>query len=269
MPLLNDREVRALKPKDKPYRVADERGLYIEVVPNGSKYWRLKYRFAKKEKRLAIGVYPEVTLAGARRRRDDARMLLRNGIDPGIHKKVAKASAHEATVNGFEVIGQEWFSKYSPQWTESHASKVITRLKQDVFPWVGQSRIDQIEAPELLTVLRRVEARGAVETAHRELQYCSRIFRFAIATGRAKRNPAADLKDALTPVGPDKHHASITEPKAIGTLLRVMDGYSGTFVVKCALRLAPLVFVRPIELRKAEWSEFDLEAAGRTQHVEP
>jgi len=275
---LTDRAIRNAKPRAKFYRVADEKGMYLEVTPKGSKYWRLKYRFAGKEKRLALGVYPDVSLAAARKRRDEAREQLAHGIDPAAHRKARKAVTAVGAANSFEVVAREWFAKYAPTWAPGHADKIIRRLEKDIFPWIGGRPIAEVTAPELLAVLRRIESRGAIETAHRAQQNCGQVFRYAIATGRAERDPSADLRGALTPVK-EKHHASITDPKAIGELLRVIEGYQGSLVTKCALRLAPLVFVRPGELRKAEWSEFNLDDAEwriraqrmkmREQHIVP
>jgi integrase len=246
--------MRNAKAKDKPYKLADEKGLYALVKPAG-KYWRLDYRFEGKRKTLALGVYPDVSLKKAREKRDEARKLLAQGIDSGAERKATKT----AQVETFEAIARQWFAKFAPSWVDSHSEKIIRRLERDIFPWIGSRPIREINAPELLTVLRRIEGRGALDTAHRAHQNCGQVFRYAVATGRAERNPAADLRGVLPPVN-QEHHASITDPKAIGALLRAIDSYNGTFATQCALRLAPLVFVRPGELRGAEWSEFDLEA---------
>lgn len=244
----------------KPYKMGDAGGLYLEVAPAGGKWWRLKYRYDGKEKRLSLGVYPDVSLKDARQRRDDARKLLADGVDPGENRKAAKAAKAERATNSFEVIAREWFAKNSASWVSNHGDRIIRRLERDIFPWIGGKPIAEITAPQLLAVLRRIEERGAVETAHRAHQNCGQIFRYAIATGRTERDPSPDLKGALPPVK-QTHHAAITEPKAIAELLRAMGGYQGHFVTKCALRLAPLFFVRPSELRKAEWVEFDLDKA--------
>lgn len=240
----------------KPYRISDERGLYLEISPSGGKYWRFKYRINGKEKRLSLGVYPDVSLKLARERRDNSRRQVADGIDPSALRKAEKIT--QAGLESFEVVAREWHSRHKINWSESHASRTLTRLEKDVFPWLGSKNIADIKPPELLQVLRRVEARGALETAHRIHQVCGQVFRYAVATGRAERDSAADLKGALPPAKP-KHHASIVDPKIIGELLRAIDSYSGSFTTVCALKLAPLVFVRPGELRKAEWSEFDLE----------
>ncbi len=257
---LTDTAIKRTRPGTKTTKLFDGGGLYLEVAPSGGKWWRLKYRFGGKEKRLSLGVYPDVGLKLARDRRDDARKLLANDVDPGEHRKATKAAEGESAANGFEVLAREWFAKFKPNWVASHADKIISRLERDLFPWIGSRPISELKAPELLTCLRRVEARGALETAHRILQNCGQVFRYAIATGRAERNPADDLRGALPPVK-EKHLASMTDPKAVASLLRACDGYEGSFVTLCALRLAPLVFVRPGELRKAEWTEIDLDKA--------
>lgn len=265
---LTDTAVRNAKPgvtpagktTDKPYKLGDAGGLYLEVTPSGGKWWRLKYRYGGKEKRLSLGVYPDVSLKDARQRRDDARKLLANDVDPAENRKATKAAKVERAGNSFEVIAREWYAKNSPNWAENHGKRILQRLERDLFPWIGGRPIAEITAPELLAALRRIEARGAVETAHRAHQNCGQVFRYAIATGRAERDPSPDLKGALPPMK-QTHLAAITDPKAIGALLRAIDDYQGQFVTKCALRLAPLVFVRPGELRKAEWAEFDLDKA--------
>lgn len=260
MPLTNTAILNA-KPKEKPYKLADGSGMYLEISPNGGKWWRLKYRFEGKEKRLSLGIYPDVGLKDARERRDAARKQLASGIDPSAVRKATKASKAGLNANTFEAVAREWFIKHSANWAKSHADKVIARLQNDVFPWLGRRPIAEITPPELLAVLRRIEGRGAVDTAHRVHQNCSHVFRYAIATGRAIHNPAPDLKGAL-PRAIQSHFAAMTDPKAIGGLLRAIDTYQGELVTKCALRLAPLVFVRPGELRTAEWSEIDLENAA-------
>ncbi len=252
--------IRNAKPRDKAYKLTDEKGLYVFIKPNGSKAWRLKYRFLGKEKTLSIGLYPEVTLAEAREARDNARKKLANQIDPGLAKQISKRNAREAAENSFETIAREWYVKFSTKWSPSHGERILKRLEKDIFPWIGQVPISEITAPELLAALRRMESRGAVETAHRAHQNCGQIFRYAIATGRAERDTSNDLKGAIPPAK-KKHHASITNPNGIGELLRAIDGYQGQTITKCALRLAPLVFVRPGELRHAEWSEFNLTNA--------
>ena len=182
------------------------------------------------------------------------------GIDPSEHRKAQKVAKEQGSANSFEAVAREWFSKHAPNWATSHASRVLSRLERDVFPWLGSHAASTITAPKLLTVVRRIEQRGALESAHRTLQICGQVFRYAVATGRAQRDPSGDLRGALPPFK-TKHFAALTEPKQVGPLLRVLDGYRGTLIVRCALRFAPLVFVRPGELRQAQWSDIDLEAA--------
>jgi len=257
---LSDTQVSKAKSKEKQYKMADGGGLYLLVTPTGGKLWRLKYRFANKEKMLSFGIYPALSLADARHRRDDAKKLIANGIDPGETKKAQKASQGEQDSNTFEVIAREWHSRFAHTWVATHAQHKLERLEKTVFPWLGKRPIMEITAPEVLAVLRRLEARKILDTAHRVRFECGQIFRYAIATGRAERDPSADLKGALPPVK-NGHHAALTDPKAVTPLLLAIDGFVGSFVVKCALQLAPILFVRPGELRAAEWSEIDLDAA--------
>jgi integrase len=257
---LSDAAIRKIKPAAKTQRLFDGQGMYLEVSPQGGKYWRLKYRILGREKRLALGKYPDVSLALAREKRDAARRQLAAGIDPGEHRKVTRLASVERASNSFEVIALEWVSKRSKAWGESHRTKTVAWLESDLFPWLGARPIGEITAKELLATIKRVESRGAVDKAHRLLQHCGQIFRYAVAAGVAERNPAADLREALA-TAQTKHRAAITEPKAIGGLMRAIDAYEGGLVVRCALRLAPLVFVRPGELRTAEWAEIDLDAA--------
>lgn len=256
--MLTDPKCKNAKSQDKPYKLSDEKGMYLEIMPNGSKYWRMKYRFGGKEKRLALGVYPEIGLKEARAKRDDARKLLSDGVDPGENRKAMKA-AQVADGETFEVVAREWYAKNAPSWADNHGNRVIRRLERDIFPWLGNAPIRNIDAPKLLGALRRIEERGAVETAHRALQNCGQVFRYAIATGRADRDLSADLKGALPPVK-GGHFAAVTDPKQVAELLRAIDSYQGTFTVQCALKLAPLFFVRPGELRQAEWKDFDLDS---------
>jgi integrase len=258
-PLLTDIKVKSAKVKDKQYKLTDGLGLYLLVTPQGGKLWRFKYRFNNKEKVRAFGTYPEITLADAREKWDAARKQVANDIDPGEVYKAQKKAELAVTENGFEVVAREWHEKFKQRWTKVHADTTIRRIERDVFPWLGERPIGEIKAPELLTVLRRIESRGAQETAHRVKTICGQIFRYALATGRAERDPAVDLKGALPPA-PKTHLAALTDPKDVAALLRAIDGYQGSFVVKCALQLASMFFVRPGELRHSEWSEFDLDA---------
>ncbi|MET3243730.1 integrase [Burkholderia sp. OAS925] len=273
---LTDLEVRRAPAKEKTYRISDGRGMYLEISPAGGKYWRLKYRFNDREKRLALGVYPDVTLAHARRKRDEARAMLADGIDPGQAKKDKKRLARLSAANTFEAVALEWFERQASAWAPSHSEKIMGRLKKDVLPWLGPRPIAEITAPEVLEVLRRAERRGANDTAHRIHQNCGQIFRYAIATGRALRDVSADLRGALRP-NRHTHFASITDPTKVAEMLRAFDSFSGTFVVRAALQLAPLLFVRPGELRQAEWAHIDLErrewrytvSKTKTEHLVP
>jgi integrase len=273
---LSDTAIRTAKPTDKPYKLTDEKGLFLLVTANGSKYWRLKYRFNGKEKLLSFGTYPDIGLKDARERRETARKLLANGIDPGENKKVQKAAKLERAENSFEVIAREWFAKYRDTWAPSHSEKIITRLANDVFPWIGGKPVAEITAPVVLEVLRRIEKRGTLDTAHRAKGNISQVMRYAIATGKAERDPCPDLRGALPPAR-ESNFASITDPVKVAELLRAMDAFSGTFVVKSALLLSPMLFVRPGELRRAEWKDFDLDKAEwcyfvsktKTEHVVP
>lgn len=255
---LNDSAIKAAQPADKPKKLFDEKGLFLLVNPNGAKLWRIKYRFASKDQLLGLGSYPEVSLKQAREGRQKIREQVAAGINPSAARKSAKAAL--AGEGSFEALAREWYQQFSPGWTAEHAGRVWRRLEADLLPWLGKRPVKDLEAPELLACLRRIQARGALETAHRALQTLSHVFRYAVATGRALRDPAADLRGALPPVRV-QHFATVTEPKTIGALLRDLDGYEGQFVTRCALRLAPMLFVRPGELRQAEWAEFDLDAA--------
>ncbi len=256
---LTDTKVRTIKPAEKPKKLFDGGGLFLLVTPTGGKLWRLKYRFGGIEKLLALGAYPQTSLADARQKRDDARALMLNGVDPRDIKKAQKAAGAQENET-FEVIAREWHTKFSASWAASHSNKIIRRFELYVFPWLGDRQIKSITAPDLLTVLRRIEAKGTLDTAHRTKQNCGQVFRYAVATGRAERDPSADLRGAIPPAS-GKHMATITDPKEIAGLLRSIDDYRGSIVTRCALQLAPLFFVRPGELRHAEWSEFNLDAA--------
>ncbi len=255
---LTDTAIRSAKPSDKPTRMFDGGGLYLEISPAGGKLWRLKYRFGGKEKRLALGAYPEISLKDARERREDARKLLANDVDPSDAKKAQKAAKNERAANSFEVIAREWFEKNRSSWATSHGQKIIRRLEKDVFPWLGGRPVAEITATDVLAVLRRIEGRGTLDTAHRAAGNCSQVFRYAIATGRAERDPIPDLRGALPPAK-GNNFAAITDPARVGELLRAIDAFKGTFVVQCALRLAPMFFVRPGELRQAQWKDFDFD----------
>lgn len=273
---LTDTAIRQAKPGDKARKLPDEKSLYLLIKPTGGKLWRMDYRFGGKRKTLSLGAYPDVTLSMARTLRDDARRLLAGEIDPGEHRKVQQAAKAERDANSFETIAREWYAKMAPTWVPSHGEKIIRRLERDIFPWLGEKPIVDITAPDLLATIRRIESRGRLETAHRALQNCGQVFRYAIATGRAQRDPAGDLRGALPPVR-ENHFAAITDPQEVGALLRAIDGFTGTVIVKSALKLAPLLFTRPGELRKAQWADMDLEAGEwryfvtktRSEHLVP
>jgi integrase len=249
-------KVSKAKPQDKPVMLFDGGDLYLLVTPSGGKLWRFKYRYDGKSKTIAFGTYPEISLLDARKRRDDARKLLANGVAVRKAQKQAKIEDTET----FEVIAREWHEKFKSKWTEGHAQKYIRRLELDLFPWLGARPIKDITAPELLAALRRTESRGAIDAAHRLRGLCNMIFRYAVSTGRAQHNLAQDLIGSLSPVK-KRHLAAITEPKEVAKLLQAIDNYHGSFIVRCALRLSPLVFTRPGELRHMEWSELDFEKA--------
>jgi integrase len=256
---LTDAKARNAKPKKNQFKLFDTDGLFLLVSPAGGKWWRFKYRLGGKEKLISLGTYPEVSLAQARARRDEARKQVADGIDPSQARKALKAAKvqNEST---FEVVAREWHSKFTLTWTPGHAITIKSRLEYNVFPWIGGRPINEIKAPELLMVLRRIESRGALETAHRVRTICGQVFRYAVATGRAERDPAADLRGALPQVK-SKHLSAVTKPEEVAGLLRAIDGYQGSFVTKCALRLAPYLFVRPGELRQMEWAQVNLETA--------
>ena len=273
---LTELQIRSAKVADKPYRCSDGRGLYLLIQPNGAKWWRWDYRRPARAGRntLSLGVHPEVSLKLARERCADARKLLASGIDPA----AKRLGEREAPCDSFEAVAREWFSKHVTRWAKSHSSKIISRLENDIFPWLGSRPIQTISAPDVLICLRRIESRGAIDTVHRAHQNCGQVFRYAVATGRAERDPSADLRGAFAPAL-HVHYPSITDPSRIGELLRAIDAYQGSVVVRLALRLAPLVFVRPGELRAAEWSEINLQACewripagrmkSRVQHIVP
>jgi integrase len=255
MPLLSDTAIKSLKPREKAYKKGDQKGMFLLIQPNGNKYFRLKYYFAGKEKLLALGVYPETSLKQAREKRDIARKQIADGIDPSEHRKATKAARVQDVENSFEVIAREWGSKQVENWDDK-SNRNKRMLEKNIFPWLGHRPITDILPIEILTCLRRIEERGAIETAHRTLQICGQVFRYAVATARIDRDITADLRGALqTTKG--GHFASITDPKELAPLLRAIDNYSGTFTVKAALQLAPLVFVRPSELSKMQWGEID------------
>ena len=257
---LTDRSILALKTTGKIHKHFDGGGLHIHVSPTGGKLWRLAYRFNGKVKLLSFGAYPAVSLKMARDRRDEAKSLLAQDIDPGEHKKDLKKLSVALTENTFEAVGREWHAKTCGLWEEKRTKAVLSHLEKNLFPFIGKMPIATIKAPDLLAVAKRIEDRGALYYSHAVMQTCGRVFRYAIATGKAEHDITADLRGALKP-HKAKHFASITDPRQVGQLLRAIDGYQGDFVTACALKLAPLVFVRPSELRCAVWTEFDLPNA--------
>ena len=254
--MLNDTKVRSAKSREKAFKLSDERGLFLLVTPTGSRLWRLKYRLNGREKLISLGAYPDVTLKRAREKRDAARRLIADGIDPSVQRKAERA----ALAQSFEGVAKEWLELQTKSLAPETISILTARLDSGLYPYIGGRPIAAITAQELLVALRRIEARGRHETAHRVRALAGRVFRYAVATGRAHHDVAADLKGALAPVK-SKHFASVTDPARVGELMRAIHGYSGHPVTALALKLAPLVFVRPGELRAAEWPEFDLENA--------
>jgi len=265
MPILTDTVVRAKTHKDKsgnirekPYKLADGGGMYL-LVNQAGRYWRFDYRYIAKRRTLALGTYPDITLAQARERHLEARRLLANGVDPGEAKRTAKEGKKAAAANSLEAIAREWFAKQATNWATSHADKVIARLENDLFPWLGARPIADITAPELLRCLTRIEQRGAIETAHRALQNFGQVARYAIQTGRAERDISSDLKGALTPWR-RMQYAHVVEPGKLATQLRKIHDCTGTFPVMCALRLVPMLFARTGELRHMRWADINLDA---------
>lgn len=271
--LLPDTSIKTAKPKDKPYSLRDGAGLWLIVEPTGKKWWKLKTVFVKKENSFSLGEYPTVTLSSARKKRDDIRKQIAAGIDPSVSRKTEKAKA--SGDGSFELVAREWHNKFKSQWSDDHAKTIMTRLERDVFPYIGIRPIEEINSPEMLAVLIRVESRSP-ELAKRVKIACGQVYRYAIATGKATLNPVDSLRGALPPVR-SKHMAAPTDPKQAAPLLRMIAEYDGSFIVACALKLAPLVFVRPGELRQAEWADIDLDKAEwrflvtktKTEHLVP
>ena len=258
--MLTNKDIQNAKPRDKLYRVFDGHGLYLEINPNGSKYWRLKFRVGGKEKRLALGVYPEVTLAEARDKRADARKLLASGVDPSSAKTERKYLTAQNTANTFESVAREWHAHNLEKWTPNYAADILHRLEMDIFGVIGKRPIVDISPLLMLETLKKIEKRGAHEMSRRAMQYCGQIFRYAIVTGRAERNPTADLKGALKPV---KHgHFSALEAKDLPEFLHALEGNEARLFIqtRLAIRLMMLTFVRTGELIKSKWDEFNLDS---------
>lgn len=264
-PPLTDAKCRNAKPnppsKKKPKRIWDGGSLYLEVQPNGAKYWRWKFRFAGKEDRMAFGVYPTVTLKQAREARDEARRILKSGIDPKAHQKAQRAAQAVAAANTFEALAREWLeSVHEKKVVAEHATRNLRRLERLAFPWLGHRPAHEITPAEVLDVLRRIQNTGHVETAHRVKTLVGQILRYGIASGRTTRDVTADLRDALPPAEV-KHHAAVTEPEQIAGLMDAIEGYAGQPETRIAMKLLALVFVRPGELRLARWTAFRLDDA--------
>jgi integrase len=272
---LTERKIRTARAAARPLKLVDGRGLFLLVQPSGSKYWRLAYRHGGKQKTAALGVFPDVTLAKARERRDEARRLLADNVDPSEYKKAQREMAERAARDTFEAVATEWLAQHESTWAPSHSSKVRRRLERDVYPYIGSRPIASITSPEVLQVLRRIEQRSP-ETAKRARENCGQVFRYAVSTGYATADPTAALKDALAPVTRE-HFAALLNPADIGAFLRSVDAFKGTAIVATALRIAPHLFVRPGELRKMRWSEIDWDkrewryVMGKTgkEHIVP
>ncbi|WP_237055362.1 tyrosine-type recombinase/integrase [Microbulbifer sediminum] len=256
---LSDTKLRALKPRDRKYIEADEKGLAVEVTPTGAKRWVFRFRLHGKRPEMALGLYPDVTLKRARELRDEARRHVAEGVDPRDVRRAHKESALEANRNSFAAVSQEWFAARMAHLSKSSRDRANLALDRDLIPYLGKRPIAEIAPPEVLRCLRQIESRGTLETAHRVKRVASQVFRFAVATGKADRDPTTDLTGALTPTK-KKHLAAITDPVGVGRLMVAIDGYQGTPVVRAALKLSPLLFCRPGELRKLEWSEINWEA---------
>ena len=256
---LTDTAIRNAKPKDKDYKLANEAGMYVLIKKTGNIYFRFDYRFAGKRKTFALGVYPETTLKEARAKRNEARKLLNEGIDPSEVRKAKRHNIYSDTNNSFEAIAQEWFKLNKPKWEEETANTKWRRLERNVFPYLGNRPIKNITTQELLSVIRIMESRDSKVLAHKVKNIVENVFAFAISTSRAEINIALQLKGALAPIV-SKNMATITDPKEIGALLRSIDNYNtGYDVTKYALKLTPLMLLRPGELRQAEWSEIDFD----------
>jgi integrase len=255
---LTDAAVRRAKPGAHAIRLFDGGGMYLEVAPSGGKWWRHKFRYGGKEKLLSLGIYPQISLSEARKRRQAARELLAKGIDPSAVRKAEKAAPANLIADSFEVVAREFLAVKIEEWSGPHSTRWLQRLEHDVFPWLGAQSLASITAPMLLQVLRRVEARGVRETVHSIQQSCGQVFRYGVSTGRCERNPATDLRGALRPVLV-KHMAAVTEPKELGDLLRAIDEYQGSPVTRAALQISALVFQRPGNIRAMKWTDVELE----------
>jgi integrase len=283
--------IKAVKPGDTRGRLTDGAGLYLRLfVKGGSHGWRFDYSLNGRRNSLSLGTYPSTGLSLARKKADEARKLVSAGVDPSAARKIAReqavqqreterrAAAGLPPPDSFEAVAREWYQKNVSGWAPSHSLKIIRRLEQDVFPWIGSKPVASIRPMELLSLLKRVEHRGAIETTHRVQQNCGEVFRYAVATGRAESDPSRDLRGALTPWKPE-HYATLTDARDVSRLLRDIEAYEGGLLTKCAMKLSPMLFVRPGELRQADWSKINLDAAerripaakmkGRVLHIVP
>lgn len=253
--MLTDARLRQARPGEKPYKLTDERGLYLHVMPSGSRLWRFQYRFQGRRKLLAFGRYPEVSLSEARQRRDEARRLLAQGIDPGVKRKAEKQARQET----FGAVALEWFGRMSGSWAESHAKKTESRLFRWLLPYLKDTHIRQVTAPMILQCARRAEEAGRLETAHRVIQLAGQVIRYAMATGLAESDPTPSLRGALTK-SPERHYPAPVDPEALAEVLRAIWSYEGSPVVKAALQILALTFQRPGEVRHMRWDQVELEA---------
>lgn len=257
---LTDRTVSSAKPAERQKKLFDGNGLHVVISTSGGKSWRLKFEFGGSEKTLTLGQYPAVSLQAARTLADEARALLAQGIDPAARKAARKAAAAADGDGSFEVVAREWIKQQSTRWSKATTQQITSRLERDVFPRLGRRPVAEIDPPEVLAVIRRIEARGAAESAHRTLRHVSGAMRYAVATGRRGSDPCRDLLGALAPVR-GGHFAAVVDPAGVGELLRTLAAYKGSPVVRAALLLGPQVFVRPGELRTARWADIDLDGA--------
>jgi integrase len=273
---LNDTAIRNAKPKATPYKLSDGGGLFLLVNTNGSRWWRYSYRFDGKQKTISLGVYPDVSLKDARAKHAEARKTLAQGINPSVDRKLEKAARIEDGKNSFEFLARDWVTTQLKLLTQSHRDRTLKRFEHYLFPWIGNQPIKSIKAPDLLDCLRRIQKLNKLETAHRTLQATGQVFRYAVQQGLATRDITVDLRGAI-PAPAVKHMASLTEPDQVAGLLRAIEGFTGGLIVQHALKLAPLVFVRPGELRRAKWADIDLKAAEwkyqvsktKTEHIVP
>ena len=256
---LTDLKIKAAKPKEKEYPLYDGDGLYILVKPSGIKGWRFAYMLSRKRKLMSMGIYPEVTLLDARERASDARKLIANGVDPQVVREAQKTAKAEASVNTFEAVAREMILRGQDKWAKTHIKPMVSRLEREVFPYIGKKPVTEIVAADIQKIAQRLVDRKVIETAHRVFFLCGQVLRYAVATGRLVNVCTNDLPRGLFPNPKEKHHAAPTKPEDVARLMRAIHAYEGGVIVRCALKLAPLVFVRPGELRKMEWKDIDLD----------